>query len=300
MDATISYFSTSDGLKLFYQFWVPDAPKAVLVLVHGMGDHSGRYGPFVRYFVERGFAVAAYDQRGHGRSEGERGHADQFQDFLQDLAQFIQMTKARFPKLPLFLIGHSFGGQVAINFIVRYAKGLRGVVLSSPNVALKLEVPNWKKKVADWAQNSMGHMRLTHPLNAKMLSHDPDVVKAYEEDPLVFHHVTARMGALMMHNLDIIMAMALRVHVPILFLQAGDDVICSPEGTKSFFQRVPIVKKQLKLYDGMYHELFNETHRETVFADVDTWLNEQLKEEGQWLRPYSARSTSLAANAGEL
>lgn len=300
MDATISYFSTSDGLKLFYQFWVPDAPKAVLVLVHGMGDHSGRYGPFVRYFVERGFAVAAYDQRGHGRSEGERGHADQFQDFLQDLAQFIQMTKGRFPKLPLFLIGHSFGGQVAINFIVRYAKGLRGVVLSSPNVALKLEVPNWKKKVADWAQNSMGHMRLTHPLNAKMLSHDPDVVKAYEEDPLVFHHVTARMGALMMHNLDIIMAMALRVHVPILFLQAGDDVICSPEGTKSFFQRVPIVKKQLKLYDGMYHELFNETHREAVFADVDTWLNEQLKEEGQWLRPYSARSTSLAANAGEL
>lgn len=300
MDAKISYFITPEGLKIFYQYWVPDAPKAVLVLVHGIGDHSGRYGPFVRYFVERGFAVALYDQRGHGRSDGERGHADQFQDYLQDLAQFIQMSKERFPKAPHFLVGHSFGGQIALNFVVRYAKGLRGVVLSSPNVALKLPVPNWKKKVADWAQNSMGHMRLTHPLNAKMLSHDPEVVKAYESDPLVFHHVTARLGALIMQNLEIIMAMALRIHLPTLFVQAGDDVICSPEGTKAFFQRVPIAKKQLKVYDGMFHELFNETNREQVFADVETWLNEQLKEDSQWLRPYSARAAGTHAGAGGL
>jgi alpha-beta hydrolase superfamily lysophospholipase len=298
MDAKISYFITSEGLKIFYQYWVPDAPKAVLILVHGMGDHSGRYGPFVRYFVERGFAVALYDQRGHGRSDGERGHADQFQDYLQDLAQFIQMTKERFPKSPVFLVGHSFGGQIALNFVVRYAKGLRGVVLCSPNIVLKLPVPTWKKRMADWAQNSMGHMRLTHPLNAKMLSHDPDVVAAYENDPLIFNHVTARLGALIMQNLEIIMAMALRVHLPTLFIQAGDDVICSPEGTKAFFQRIPIVKKQLKIYDGMFHELLNETCRDQVFSDVEAWLNEQLKEDSQWLRPYSARAAAASAGAG--
>lgn len=290
MDAILSYFKASDGLRLFYQHWVPDSPKAVLVLSHGLGDHSGRYGPFTRYFVERGFAVALHDHRGHGRSEGTRAHADQFQDFLQDLAQFVQMTKERFPGLPLFLVGHSFGGQVALNFVVRYAKGLRGIILCSPNVMLKLPVPNWKKKIADWAKDSMGRMRLSHRIDARMLSHDPDVVAAYENDSLVFTHVTARLGALIMHNLDIIMALASRIHLPALFLQARDDAICDPEGTRAFFQRVPIAKKQLKVYDGMYHELFNETNRDQVFADTEAWLNEQLKEEGQLLRPYSART----------
>lgn len=298
MDAKLSYFKTPDGLRLFYQTWVPDAPKAVLVVVHGLGDHSGRYGPFIRYFVQQGFAVALYDQRGHGRSGGERAHAGQFQDFLQDLAQFVQLTKERFPKLPMFLVGHSFGGQVALNFVVRYAKGLRGIILSSPNVMLKLPVASWKKRVADWAQNSMGRMKLSHHIDSKMLSHDPEVVEAYNNDPLVFTHVTARLGAIIMHNLDIIMALASRIHVPALFLQAGSDAICSPEGTRAFFQRIPIVKKQLKVYDGMYHELFNETNRDQVFADTGAWLNDQLKEEAQLLRPYSARTIDRQVGIG--
>lgn len=290
MDATLSHFKTADGLQLFCQTWVPDTPKAVLVVVHGLGDHSERYGAFIRYFVERGFAVALYDQRGHGRSEGERGHVEQFQDFLQDLAQFVQTTKERFPKLPMFLVGHSFGGQIALNFVVRYAKGLRGIVLCSPNVLLKLPVPNWKKKLADWSRNSMGHIKLTHQLDSKLLSHDAAVVKAYDEDPLVFNYVTARLGSLIMHNLDIIMALASRIHLPALFLQAGSDEICSPEGTKAFFRRVPIARKMFKIYEGMYHELFNETDRDKVFSDTEGWLNEQLNEDGQQLRPYSART----------
>lgn len=298
MDATLSHFKTTDGLNLFCQWWVPDAPKAVLVVVHGLGDHSGRYGPFVKYFVEHGFAVAIYDQRGHGRSDGERGHAEQFQDFLQDLARFIQLSKERFPKLPFFLVGHSFGGQVALNFVVRYAKGLRGVVLCSPNVMLKLPIPNWKKKVADWAKTAVGRMRLSHSIDATMLSHDPEVIAAYTADPLVFSHVTARLGALIMHNLDIIMALAARIHLPALFIQAGDDAICNPEGTRSFFQRVPIAKKQLKVYDGMFHELFNETGRDAVFHDVETWLLDQLKDDAHWLRPYSARTAAFHAAAG--
>lgn len=298
MDAKLSHFTTPDGLRLFYQTWAPDSPKAVLVVVHGLGDHSGRYGPFIRYFVERGFAVALYDQRGHGRSEGVRAHADQFQDFLQDLAQFVQLTKDRFPKLPMFLVGHSFGGQVALNFVVRYAKGLRGIVLSSPNVMLKLPVPNWKKKLADWAQNSMRRMKLSHHIDSKMLSHDPEVVAAYDNDPLVFTHVTARLGAIIMHNLDIIMALASRIHLPALFLQSGSDEICNPDGTKAFFQRVPIAKKKLKVYDGMYHELFNETDRDQVFADTETWLNEQLNEEGQLSRPYTARTVEHVEMGG--
>jgi alpha-beta hydrolase superfamily lysophospholipase len=298
MDAQISHFTASDGTKLFYQWWVPSAPNAVLVVVHGMGDHSGRYGPFIRYFVEHGFAVAIYDQRGHGRSGGERGHADQFQDFLQDLALFIQASKDRFPNLPFFLVGHSFGGQVALNFVVRYAKGLRGVILSSPNIQLKLPVPAWKKRVADWAKSSMGHVRLTHPISAEMLSHDPAVIAAYHQDPLVFSYVTAALGAIVMRNLDIMMALASRVHIPTLLLHAGEDAICAPEGTQAFYNRVPIAKKRLKIYEGMRHELFNETERGRVFADMEEWISEQLQEEPRESRLRLHRTQTPSAPIG--
>lgn len=282
MEAVLKYFTTHDGTKLFYQWWLPDHPKAVLVVVHGMGDHSERYGPFIRYFVERGYAVALYDQRGHGRSEGLRGHVEQFQDLLQDLAIFIQKTKEAFPKAPFFLVGHSFGGQVALNFVVRYAKGLRGLILSSPNIQLTLPIPSWQKKLANWARKkTLRTMRLEHKINAKDLSHDQAVVDAYLKDPFVFSFVTCQTGALIMQNLDIMMALASRVHIPTMFMHAGSDVICSPEGTKAFYLRVPIPNKQLKIYDGMFHELFNEVGREQVFQDVETWLAVQLKEDAQ-------------------
>lgn len=298
MNAEISHLKTSDGVKLFYQWWVPDAPKAVLLLVHGIGDHSGRYGSFVKFFVQRGYAVALYDQRGHGRSDGDRGHAEQLQDFIQDLAQFLQCSKERFPQLPLYLVGHSFGGQVVLNFLVRYAKGVRGVILSSPNIQLSLPVPTWKKRVADWVQHSVGHLRLGHAINPKDLSHDAAVVTAYEEDPLVFSHVTARLGAIIMHNLEIMMALAPRIHLPALFLHAGQDVICSPEGTKAFYVRVPVSKKRLIIYDDLYHELFNELDRERVFADMAHWLEEQSKEEACSTRPFRGRLGSTVATAG--
>lgn len=299
MNAEISHFTTSDGLKLFYQWWVPDAPKAVLLVVHGIGDHSGRYGPFIKYFVQKGFAVAIYDQRGHGRSDGERGHAEQLQDFMQDLAQFLQLTKARFPQLPLVLVGHSFGGQIALNFLVRYAKGVRGVILSSPNIEMSLPVPTWKKRMAVWVQNSAGHLRLGHTIDARHLSHNPVVVKAYEADPLVFSHVTARLGSLIMHNLEIMMALASRIHLPALFLHAGDDVICSPEGTRAFYNRVPVAKKRLIVYDGFYHELFNEADNDRVFADMAEWLGELLRDDVTDTRSFRGRLTAPAAGVGE-
>ncbi|PIR21090.1 MAG: lysophospholipase [Deltaproteobacteria bacterium CG11_big_fil_rev_8_21_14_0_20_47_16] len=298
MDAQISHFTTLDGLKLFYQWWSPDKPKAVLVLVHGMGDHSGRYGPFIRYFVERGYAVALYDQRGHGRSGGERGHAEQFQNFLQDLSLFIQATKDRFPNLPFFLLGHSFGGQVALNFVVRYAKGLRGVILSSPNIQLKLPVPGWKKKVANWAKNSMKHVKLSHAIDAKMLTHDDAVADAYNHDPLVFSFVTAGLGAIVMQNLEIMMALASRVHLPALFLHAGQDEVCDPAGTKAFYQRVPIAKKRFIRYDDMRHEILNEVDRNRVFADIETWLEEQLKEDARDVRPHLRKVHDSSAPIG--
>ena len=134
LDARLKYFATSDKIKLYYELCVPDVPKAIIIFVHGLGDHIGRYPEFAKYLIHNGYGTCFYDQRGHGRSSGRRAHCKSFNDYLRDLSQIADMAHEHYPNVPMFLIGHSFGGQVAINFVARYSKGLRGVILLSPNI----------------------------------------------------------------------------------------------------------------------------------------------------------------------
>lgn len=277
--AHIAYCRGAHDCRLYYEWWVPPAARAMLVLVHGIGEHSGRYGPFIRYFVEHGYGVAVYDQRGHGQSEGPRGHLEHFQDLLSDLALVLQHTKSAYPDLPYFLVGHSFGGQVALNFVVRYAKGIRGLIASSPNIALKLRIPRWKRWLSRHLQHWAPKLMIRQDFQPKWLSHDATVVEAYQRDPRVTRHVTLHAAAEILHNLDVVMALAARIHVPSLFLHAGDDRICDPEATRLFFRRIPVLRKRLKVYPGMYHELFNEVDKAQVFHDIDQWLGEVLQED---------------------
>lgn len=277
--AHLSFCRGAHDVRLYYEWWVPPAARAMLVLVHGIGEHSGRYGPFIRYFVERGYGVAVYDQRGHGQSEGLRGHIEHFQDLLSDLAQVLQHTKSAYPDLPYFLVGHSFGGQVALNFVVRYAKGIRGLIASSPNIALKMRIPHWKRWLSRYVQHWAPKLLLRQTFPAKWLSHDAAIVEAYLRDPRVVRHVTLHTATELLQNLDVVMALAARIHVPSLFLHAGDDQICDPEATRLFFRRIPVLRKRLKVYAGMYHELFNEVDKAAVFHDMEQWLHEVLQED---------------------
>ncbi|MBI2346843.1 MAG: alpha/beta fold hydrolase [Deltaproteobacteria bacterium] len=177
MDAQLTFFSPIDGVRLYYEWWMPPSPKAILVVVHGVGEHSGRYGPLLRYFGERGFGLAIYDQRGHGHSSGRRGHVEHFQDLLGDLAHFVQMLRERYPAVPLFLVGHSLGGQVVLNFVVRYAKGLRGIVCSSPSVQLAVPVRSWKQRLIQTMYRWVPTARVGQQIRAEDLSHDPEVVR---------------------------------------------------------------------------------------------------------------------------
>lgn len=275
----LSHFTVPSGPRLYYEWWMPKKPRAILVVVHGWSEHVGRYGPLVRHFVECGYGVALYDQRGHGNSGGPRGHFDSFQDLLGDLAHFIQSVRQAYPQVPLFLVGHSFGGQVALNFVVRYAKGLRGLIVSSPNIRLALPIPRWKRAISEHLHEWAPKLLVRQRIDATLLTHDAQVARAYAADPRVVHGASLRAGQEILRNLDVVMALASRIHLPSLFMHAGADAVCDPEGTRHFFRRIPVTRKRLKVYDGYYHELFNEVGRDVVFRDMTQWIDENLRDE---------------------
>lgn len=287
VNATLQYFKVSDGTKLYYQRWMPVSPKAIIVFVHGLADHVGRYGSFTNYFATRGYGVCLFDMRGHGQSGGRRTHVSHFSDYLYDLSQFIEFIKKSSPAVPLFLVGHSFGGQIVLNFVVRYAKGIRGVVALSPCISIKVEIPKWKIKLGKMAAKWLPVIRMKNDINPELLSHDRAVVDGYINDINVSKDITLRLGHEIMKNAELVMAMASRIHVPALMMHGSSDEICDSEATRKFYMRIPVYNKELKIYPGLYHELLNETDKYNVFTDINAWFEKQLYDE---LR--------LAGNAG--
>lgn len=276
INATLQYLKISDGASLYYQKWMPVHPKAIIVFAHGLTDHVGRYGSFTRYFATRGYGVCLYDLRGHGKSGGRRTHVNRFYDYLYDLSQFLGFVKSNSPAAPIFLAGHSFGGQIVLNFIIRYAKEIRGVVALSPSIEMKLDIPSWKIRLGKFGAKWFPILRVGYNLDPNLLSHDKRVIEEYQQDPNVSRDITLRCGLEILKNTELVMALAGRIHLPILLMHGGSDKICDPEATKKFYMRVPVYNKQLKIYPGLYHELLNEEGRNQVFADMETWFENQL------------------------
>lgn len=276
VNVKLEYFKVSDGLRLYYHRWMPEEPKAIIVFVHGLTDHVGRYEPFTRYFTERGYGVCLFDMRGHGKSEGRRAHVARFHDYLYDLSQFVEFIKKSSPSAPIFLVGHSFGGQVVLNFVVRYAKGIRGVVALSPNVEMKINIPRWKLKLGAFGAKWFPILRVGCRVVPETLSHDQAVVEKYATDPNVVRDITLRCGQEIMKNSELVMALASRINLPLLLMHGGDDKICDAEAAKKFYMRVPANNKQIKIYPGLYHELLNERDKYQVYADMESWFEGQL------------------------
>lgn len=276
MDARLQYLTTPDNIRLYYELWIPNRPKANIVFLHGMGDHIGRYAEFAKHLIQRNFGFCMYDQRGHGKSGGRRAHCRRFNDYLRDLALFIELVQNMYPALPIFLIGHSFGGQVAINFAAKYSKGLRGLVALSPNIQPLLKIPNWKKNLAGKISSLIPIVKFYTQVQPSQFSHDEKVVDSARTDPLMNWHVTARLGVEILKNLSQISRLAYQVKIPSLFMTGGEDEICSVEATRKFYHSLLIQNKVLRIYPGLYHELLNETERQTVFRDIEMWLNDQI------------------------
>lgn len=280
-ESTLSTFTASDGENLAVQDW-PLAegrvPRAAVLLVHGLGEHAGRYDALAHCLNGWGFAVRGYDQYGHGESGGPRGGLSSDTRLLDDLADLVESTRARFPRdTPLILLGHSMGGLVAAQFVARYASRVDGLVLSSP--ALDAGLGPVQKLLLAVLPRWLPNLRVGNGLQPKYLSHDPEVVRAYLGDSLVHDRISARLARFIAQGGPAVVAQAARWRVPSLLMYAGDDRLVQPAGSRAFAAAAPSCVESTE-FPALYHELFNEPFTEhdpaSVRACLQAWLDKHF------------------------
>lgn len=264
------------GAELFWQCWRLPGRRGVLVLVHGLGEHSGRYQNVVDAVEGVPVSVWALDLRGFGRSTGQRGHVDSFWDYMEDLDCFLEHILAEEGEIPLFLLGHSYGALIALHYALCRPGRLAGLVLSSPCLGLALRVPAWKHHAGMVLARLLPRFSFPNGIDPGLLSHDADVVERYRHDPLVTNRVTARLYAEMLAAMDRVARRAVQLRVPCLVLLAGDDALVSVSVARNVFVRLGTEDKEVHLYPGYYHELFNEVGKEEPLARLRGWLERHL------------------------
>src|SRR3990172_157047 len=226
-------FKGQDGLNLYHQYWLPDdEPKAVLLVTHGFAEHSGRYGNLVDYFLPRGYGIYAHDLRGHGKSEGVRGYADRFSHFVEDLDIFFRLVQERHPGSRIFLLGHSTGGTIATAYtILRQQAGFEGLILSGAILSPPSDVPAVTIFAARMLSFILPKAGL-YAMDAATISQDKSVVKAYLNDPLVYHgKVRAGLGIELMNAMDIILRRIPEIRLPLLIMHGAADRLSNPRGS---------------------------------------------------------------------
>lgn len=261
------------GLDLRAQGWLPEhAPRAVVAIAHGLGEHAGRYHALASALVARDYAVYAIDHRGHGRSPGPRAHIERFDYLVSDTGTFAGHCAREHPELPLFLLGHSMGGAAAFAAALRLQDTLRGLVLSAPLLAID-GIPSWKRwalaALARWAPGA-GALRI----EPSHVSREPSVVEDYRADPLVHQ---GAVPARTVHELVAATAgfaeAAARLKLPVLVLHGTADRLVPLTATRPVYHAIGSKRRTIRVYEGLYHEVLNEPEREAVLADVFEWLD---------------------------
>ncbi len=270
-------FKGYKGLNLYYQCWLPEkTPKAVLLVAHGLAEHSGRYKNLVNYFVPKGYAIYALDHRGHGKSEGTRSYIDQFGEYLTDLKTFFGKVRKEHPGAKIFLVGHSMGGTIATAYAIEHRKELAGLILSGASLIVTSSVSPALLAIAGVIAAVLPKMGVT-VLDASAISRDKAVVDAYVNDPLVFRgKIPARMGAELVKVWRKLPEQMPEIKLPVLIMHGSADKLSDPAGSKLLYERAGSKDMTLKLYDGFYHEIFNEPEHKQVMADVEAWLTKHL------------------------
>ena len=268
-------FQTDDGLVLYESGWLPDGePAAVLVVVHGVVEHCGRYAEMARALNRQGVAVHAFDLRGHGRSEGDRIWVSRFDRYVADLAAFVDRVSGRHPNTPLFVFGHSMGGTIAGLLALERPDAASGLVLSAPALTIPDQLFPLLRRLAGVASVLFPRLRLVK-LSGSKLSSDPDVVAQFQADPLVFHgRIPNRTGNEVIQAGERLLRQSEDLTVPLLILHGTADVVTSPNASRELHERSRSTDKTLKLYKDLYHDLPREPKKEQIFADIAEWLGE--------------------------
>jgi acylglycerol lipase len=267
------FLTTPDGFQIYSQSWQPDAPKASIFLVHGYAEHSGRYAAIAQHLAHQGFAVYALDLRHHGRSQGQRGLIQQFDQFQLDLATCWQTI----PKnQPIFLLSHSMGSIAALMFALKNQSALAGLITSATILAIDQDVSELRIQTVTQVSAFLPQLPVAR-IDSHTLSHDSNIVQAYNTDPLVYHKaLPAKTAVELFRAVRQVRTQLSRLSLPILILHGTADRLAPMQGSQILHDSISSTDKSLQLYEHLYHEVLNEPEQDSVLADITAWLKTRL------------------------
>ena len=267
-------FVSFDETPIFYRYRATQEPlKGIVLMVHGMGEHGGRYQAFADYLAEMGLVSIVPDLRGFGRSGGKKVCLKRFTDFYKDLAALHSWAHRQYKETPLFLLGHSFGGLIVSSYSAFYPHPkVSGLILSSPIFGIAVPVPFWRHLLGvaasylypDYTQNS--------GLDPKTLTHDQAILEAYNKDLEIDHQISARLYRELVRQIARREEIAKNIHTPVLIVQAGEDKVVLKDRTVQFFNELNFQDKEMEIYPGFYHEVLNEIERPAVYSRIGRWI----------------------------
>ncbi|MFZ4545178.1 MAG: alpha/beta hydrolase [Saprospiraceae bacterium] len=268
-------FTSTDNLKLQFQEYKTENGTAILLIVHGLGEHGARYKHVASFFNARGISVITLDLRGHGKSEGKRGYVPKFESFLEDLDLMIKWIKENYPSIPLFLYGHSMGGCIVLSYLVNKKPVLQGVIATSAFITLSFQ-PNVLLLTLGKIMNLIyPAFTQANQLLVEHISRDPKVVEAYKNDPLVHQQLSSALGIGMLEEGKRLSEFKGNIETPLLLTHGTADKITSMEGSKMFFEHTT-GDRTLKLWEGLYHETHNEPEQNEVLLYTYQWIKKYL------------------------
>jgi acylglycerol lipase len=270
---------TSDGIELNWRSWQADSPTAVIVLIHGLADHSARFEQIGQFLSKHNWTVYACDLRGHGLSsdghQAGRVHVDRFSDYAEDVKAMLSLAKQRHHELPVVLLGHSMGGLISLTYALNHPQEMDGLLLSSPLLGVHEDgrPPALLKLLARLLASIKPSLLFSSNLDSSSVSRDPEVVSAYIDDPLVSEKVSARWFVECALAIDDIQSRAAELKVPTLLMQSGDDRLVDPQAAPRWVKGAPHHLITLRVWDELFHEMFNEPEKEKVYDYVLEWLS---------------------------
>lgn len=273
---TVNYFKdwikVDDGVNLFLQGWNPENPRGIVCLVHGLGEHSGRYQNLTNFFVQNELAIVGIDLHGHGKTCGKRGHVSSYDFLMDDISILLNESSKRFPNLPQILYGHSMGGNLVLNYVLRFKPEIAGVIASAPWLRLALEPPRIKIYLGFLMSNFWPKYTQSNGIKSSKLSRVKDVVEKYEEDPLVHDKISAKLFTEVYQAGEWALQHALLLDKRTLVMHGSGDDITSHEASREFAKKADKICT-FKEWPGFYHELHNEPEKEKVYHFILKWIN---------------------------
>lgn len=271
-------FKGFGGIDLYYQRWLPTHHiRAIMVIVHGLGGHSGLFNNAVQDLVIDGYGVYAFDLRGNGLSPGQRGHVNHWKEFREDLHAFVEYVHAQHQRCPCFLWGHSLGGTIALDYALHYPSGLHGLILSAPALG-KVNISPVKLTVGRLMSHIFPRFSLSLGIHKEACSRDPKICVIFSEDPLRHEYGSARLATEFFATVARVQARASDLQVPLLMLHGSADEVTLPEASRNFFQQVAFTDKTYQEYSGNYHDLYVDLDYQVIFSDLRKWLRDHLEE----------------------